>query len=241
MGFISPINWTFASGQVSIVRFPISRGADLHHLSDRGFSPAMFLFGFKPSQSQRSEPTPRAVLLELLSAASFNKFNLQDAMRWSSMHRAARFCNAEDIKMLIQRHASVDLVTVPPSWTPIFVAVYFRNFETFNELRKYQVNLLTMTDARKWTLLHVAVDAQRLDMTQLLIDLSTDPHSRSLAKQFSVAEDLRVLSVTPGEIARLRGPGVLSVYLDALRKRGNDVEVVKGERGDGDLFWPASD
>ena len=76
------------------------------------------------------------------------------------MHRATAYGNADDIKSLIKKHASLDLRTIKLSWTPIFVVVQFGNVSTFNMLRKYCPDFLFITDVRKWTLLHVAVNAK---------------------------------------------------------------------------------
>jgi ankyrin repeat protein len=133
-------------------------------------------------------------------------------------------------------------MTIKASWPPIFCAVQFGNVSTFNELRKHHSDLLTMRDVREWTLLHVAVNAKQLEIIQLLISLGADPHARSLTTEFLVPDDIKGLSVTPGDIARLRGPLVLSTYTNALRANGHDLEVVVDEMDNSDdIFWPALD
>jgi ankyrin repeat protein len=113
---------------------------------------------------------------------------------------------------------------------------------TFNELRKHHTDFFTLKDVRHWSLLHVAMNAKRIEMMRLLVHLGADPHARSLPKQFLVPEELKGLAVTPGDIARLRGPDVFSAYTEALRAAGHQVDVVKDEAdGDEDLFWPATE
>jgi ankyrin repeat protein len=158
------------------------------------------------------------------------------------MHRAAAFGHSGDIVALVNLHAPLDLMTIKASWPPIFCAVQFGNVSTFNELRKHHSDLLTMRDVREWTLLHVAVNAKQLEIIQLLISLGADPHARSLTTEFLVPDDIKGLSVTPGDIARLRGPLVLSTYTNALRANGHDLEVVADEIDNSDdIFWSALD
>jgi hypothetical protein len=158
------------------------------------------------------------------------------------MHRAAAYGHADDIVALAKLHALLSLRTIKASWLPIFCAVQFGNISTFNELRKHYPDFLIMRDVRKWTLLHVAVNAKRLEIIQLLISLGADPHAQSLSTEFLVPEDIKGLSVTPGDIAQLRGPPVLSTYIDALRANGHDLEVVADEMDNAEeIFWPASD
>jgi len=121
------------------------------------------------------------------------------------MHRAAAFGNAEDIRNLISLHAPFTLRTRNLSWTPIFVAAQFGNLATFNELKKHYPDLLSLTDVRQWTLLHIAINAKPIELIQLLVSRGADPHSCSRATKFLVPDDLKEVSVKPGDIATLRG------------------------------------
>ena len=63
-----------------------------------------------------------------------------------------------------------------------------------------------------------------------------------MSTEFFVPDDTKVLSITPGEITKLRGPLVLFTYANALRQIGQDIEIVRDEIDDvKGLFWPASD
>lgn len=178
----------------------------------------------------------------ILSAASFTEYDAQDGEGWSCMHRAAAFGLSGDIVALVNLHAPLDLRTIKMSWMPIFCAVQSGNMSTFNELRKHHPNFLILRDVRKWTLLHVAVNAKRLEVIQLLISLDADLYVQSLSTEFLVPDDIKGLSVTPGDIAQLRGPLVLSTYTNALRANGHDLEVVADEMDNSDdIFWPALD
>lgn len=158
------------------------------------------------------------------------------------MHRAAVFGHTDDIKALVNLNTPIDLRTYKTCWTPIFCAAQYGNMATFNELRKYHPDLLAMRDIRHWALLHVAVNAKRLEIMELLISLGADPHAQTFSTEFFVPEDIKSFSVTAGDIARLRGLLVLSAYINALRVSGQEVDAVKDEIDDvEDLFWPALD
>jgi len=97
-----------------------------------------------------------------------------------------------------------------------------------------------MMDVRKWTLLHVAVNAKRLDFIPLLISAGADPHALSMASEFCVTDDLKGLAATPGDIAKLRGPQVFATYADALKEHGYEIDIIGNTSTyQGDLFWPA--
>jgi len=78
-------------------------------------------------------------------------------------------------------------------------------------------------------------------MMHLLIMLGVDPHARTRPTTFFVPADLRNLEVTPGDIARLRGPDVLSAYLASLKTAGYGVHSVEDEidGADEEIIWPA--
>jgi ankyrin repeat protein len=125
-------------------------------------------------------------------------------------------------------------------WTPIFCAVQFNNLSTFAEVVQNQPHFLAATDARGWTLLHVAANASRLEMMRLLIGLGADPHALSFPTASYIPEGMSNISLTPGDIANIRGSAVLAAYLDALAASGYEVHVVANEKEDTlDLFWPS--
>lgn len=112
---------------------------------------------------------------------------------------------------------------------------------TFTELVKHQSGGTEATDARQWTLLHAAVNAKSINIMRLLLQLGADPHALSLPTTVYIPKDLRGLSLTPGDIARIRGPAVLRAYVDALAANGHEVHVVDNgnEEDTYDIFWPA--
>jgi ankyrin repeat protein len=156
------------------------------------------------------------------------------------MHRAAAYSNAEDIRNLISLHAPFTLRTRNLSWTPIFVAAQFGNLSTFNELKKHYPDLLSLTDVRQWTLLHIAVNAKHIELIQLLISMGADPHACSHATKYLVSDDLKEVAVKPGDIAALRGKEVFGAYVASLRAQGYKFEVTgNGFEEQNEIFWPS--
>ncbi|RDL41307.1 uncharacterized protein BP5553_01286 [Venustampulla echinocandica] len=88
-----PLDWALAHRQYAVARWLLENGADVHHISARGWTPLFSLFGAQPCHSG-----PCGEFLELFSAACFDDFNAQDRDGWTIMHRAAAFGNAEHIK-----------------------------------------------------------------------------------------------------------------------------------------------
>ncbi|KAK0109536.1 Ankyrin repeat domain-containing protein 60 [Cadophora gregata] len=228
------IQCAFAFSYIEIARLLISNGTEIHHINATGWTPAFHIFGTAPNPILRSS----CECIEMLSAASFNDFDTQDTEGWTCMHRAAAYGCANDIKLLVKLNVSTTIQTIKVCWTPIFCAVHFGNISTFEELRRTNPDFLALKDVRRWTLLHVAVNAKRVDMIAHLISLGADPYATSLATQFLVPVDLKGGSVTPGDIAVLRGENILNAFIAALANCGHDVEVYR-DGGEVDIFWPA--
>ncbi|KAH7306146.1 ankyrin repeat-containing domain protein [Rhexocercosporidium sp. MPI-PUGE-AT-0058] len=232
------IQCAFAFSQIEIARILISNGTEIHHINAAGWTPAFHIFGTMPNPTLKSSHES----LEILSSASFTDFDTQDVEGWTCMHRAAAYGRADDIKLLLKLNASAAIQTVKVCWTPIFCAVHFGNISTFDELRRLHANFLTLRDVRRWSLLHVAVNAKQGGMIEHLIGLGADPHARSLATQFLVPVALKGRSATPGDIALLRGREVVNRYVGALVKCGHDAHLSRDTpESETEIFWPAEE
>lgn len=86
----------------------MSRGARVDHISAKGWTPAFNLFGYKWIHKTDGSCDE---YLELLSAATFSEFDIQDIDGWSAIHRAAAYGTADDITALVGRGSSVTLQT----------------------------------------------------------------------------------------------------------------------------------
>lgn len=154
------------------------------------------------------------------------------------MHRAAAYGNGDDIRSLTAHGSSHMLCTLKLHWTPIFVAVRFKNISTFNELMRHTPpSFIWETDLRGWTLLHIAADVGNQEMIKLLLDLGACPHALSRPSSFLVPRGLENKSLTPKDIALNRGHEFYSHYINALKDTGFDIFVYDQEEED--IFWPA--
>ncbi|KAF4638013.1 hypothetical protein G7Y89_g57 [Cudoniella acicularis] len=224
------------SGPVENQTLLLSKGADLDFVDSENWTPAFRVFTRTVTQ------TPALELFDILLAHSFTELNTQDGEGWTCLHRAAVYGVGNDITPLIKLGANTMIKTVKLCWIPIFCAVHFGNISTFTELMKHHPDFLTLKDVREWTLLHVAVNAKQVEIARTLVSLGADPHSLSLATDFFIPADLKGVSVTPGDIAKLRGPEVFAAYVEALKFAGQQVELNTTEMDEGmDLFWPAQD
>ncbi|KAL2068639.1 hypothetical protein VTL71DRAFT_14976 [Oculimacula yallundae] len=230
------VQCAFAFSQIEIARILISHGTEIHHINATGWTPAFHIFGAAPNATFNTSHES----LEILSAASFSDFDTQDQEGWTCMHRAAAYGCAEDIRLLLKLNVTTNIQTIKVCWTPIFCAVHFGNISTFDELRRIETNFLALRDVRRWTLLHVAVNAKRLDMIEHLVRLGADPHARTLATKFLVPGGLKDIAATPANVAVLRGDKVFARYVEALINHGHDIQATWDNlESEQDIFWQA--
>ncbi|KAL1987786.1 hypothetical protein VTN96DRAFT_2626 [Rasamsonia emersonii] len=222
----SPLEWAFCYRHIEIARFLISRGARLDYVSSRGWTPVFELFW----PSKEDQPSPE--FLHLLCANSFADFDVQDSSGWTCLHRAAAYGTAADVRELLRVGASPLITTHSLGWTPVFCAARFCNTATLAELARHlQPSFIYSTDARGWTLLHVAVDAGDFDTMYLVLQLGADPHQTA---------KIDGEWVTPTELARRGGPKVFQMYVDALEETGFDIYGVEDDADEkGEIYWAA--
>lgn len=235
----SPLGWAFASRKIEIARLLHRKGAQVDHVSARGWTAAFYLFGYEWIHGKQGASCIE--YLEFLSAASFSDFDVQDVEGWSVMHRAAVWGTAKDIMALVDVGASMKLLT-SMDWLPIRCAVRFGNVDTFEELlRHLEKSTVNQRDKRGWTILHDAAEVGNSTILELLLRNAADPHVVSFDLSTGVPKDLKNRILTPGEIARQKGERFYQAYANALRKVDFDISIVQEleESGSEDMFWPA--
>ena len=213
----------------------------MDHVSAKGWTPAFNLFGYESIHHTKGSCIE---YLQLLSAASFSEFDIQDVDGWSVMHRAAAFGSAEDISALVSVGASVMLPT-SLGWMPIRCAVRFENVDTFLALMKHlNPAFINEQDIRGWTLLHEAAEMGSSRMLDLILKHGGDPHVLSFKTGHAVPDGLENKRLTPGDLARNEGEDAYRTYVEALKSAGYDVSVVKEVEEEcssdaEDIFWSA--
>ncbi|CAG8960727.1 hypothetical protein HYFRA_00002263 [Hymenoscyphus fraxineus] len=235
-----PLSWAFASRQIEIARLLIEKGAQVDHVSARGWTAVFYLFGYDWIHGNKGESCIK--YLNLLSAASFSEFDVQDADGWSVMHRAASWGTAQDIEALVNRGASVLLPTVM-DWLPIRCATRFENIDTFKVLlvNIQDKSVINQRDKRGWTLLHDAADIGSSKLLELLLSNGADPHIVTFELASGVPHDLKNRTLTAGDIAKQRGRDVYDAYKTALGNAEMGISIVEelDDSGSEDIFWVA--
>ncbi|KAH8587423.1 ankyrin repeat-containing domain protein [Bisporella sp. PMI_857] len=236
----SPLEWAFASRKLHIARLLIENGAKIDHISAKGWTPAFNLFGYEWLHKTEE---PCAEYLDLLSAASFSEYDVQDAAGWSVMHRAAVFGNRHDVEALVRHGAPCELRT-SLQWTPVRCAVRFGNTDTFIELAKHlPPNFINEQDKCGWTLLHEAAETGSYKMIQTLLQYGADPHIISYPTSLQVPEGLENTAATAAGVAKNESDEAYQVFIQALKDFGLDVSLPqtygKDECDKDDIFWPA--
>jgi ankyrin repeat protein len=235
--FRSPLEWAFASRKIDIARLLLERGTRVDHISAKGWTPVFNLFGYEYLHGMQQ---PSCIeYLQLLSAAGFSDWDIQDNMGWSVMHGAAFYGTAEDISALVNVGASVKIVNSRDQ-TPLRLAVIRKNTDTFTELAKHlPSSFIDEQDQRGWTLLHEAARIGDLEMLNLIFQYNPNPHIATFKTALNVPSDLVQMSLAPVDIARHQGEDCFKVFVEALVLAGHDVAVAHGSKEDDkeDLFW----
>jgi hypothetical protein len=219
----------------------LRHGADIHYISSRGWTPAFNLFDREPSPDKQ-ETAPTGDFLGFLVTNSFDAFDTYDGGGWTCLHRAAAFGVAQDIISLSKINAPMETKTRGLLWTPIFCAVLFDNEATFHELRKLQVDYLSITDVRGWTVLHLAAYAGSLNVIGGLVALGADPQARSHATTLFVPEALKNRALTAYELAIYHGEATSQFYEKCVEMKYPETDVRESMVPDEkDIFWPAAE
>ena len=228
------MQWAIVYRRIEIARLLLAKGACCEHISLRGWNPIFYLYSGGQTQSPSTE------YLEMILGGYFTSINVQDAEGWTCLHRAAAFGSADDIETLIKFGASTSILNDRLEWTPNFCAVQFGNISTFTKLQKYtDPALLEQTDARGWTMLHVAANTGNLDMMTLLIKVGADPLALTEPSDKLVPAGLEGRTLSVAQIARNRGKEAVTAFVNALRASDWDVAVPFAEEGEDEIFWPA--
>jgi ankyrin repeat protein len=213
-----------------MARLLILHKADAEHINDDGVPPPFHLF--QPGVRQYSSATRE--LLDIALPYSIANLNFQSCEGWTPLHRAAAYGTGDDIDDMVKRGADVTLRTAGFGWTPAFVAVHFDNTVTCERLLHYsEAGAIRQTDARGWTMLHVAAQLVNPTLITLLISHGADVHATSAPSSTPMPDCTQSYGLTPLEEARASGPDQLHGYILGLQKANVDVHVDL----DG-VFWP---
>jgi ankyrin repeat protein len=164
-------------------------------------------------------------LLEICASLGFSHWDSQDAVGWTILHRAAAFGQGRDIKKLLHLGASFNVSVHHLNWLPIHCAVKYGNESTFDLLANLiePPYLITLTDSRGWTLLHLAAESGSEALMLKLLRRGLNPREKSDASTRSVPQGLELLELLPVDIAKSCGNG--QIYERALKAAGYSSPV----------------
>lgn len=234
----TPLQWAVWKRQLDIVRLLLNRGASQDHITTRGWNTTFFCW---PRLQPRERP--ELDLLYVLAADSYQYLDVADTEGLTVLHRVSAFGLTEEVTALMNLGGDPEVVALPLRWNAIHHAVFYGNYPVFKTLLPYYTNLLTMTDLRGWTLLHIAASAGHDQIVRHLLRLGSDPNARSKPFMSHMPESLFGRACTPQEVAAAQIPERERQYLDALR----DFNLLPGHVEDSELeeedddaeFWEA--
>lgn len=207
----------------------------------RGWTPVFYLYGgIESAQGGPREDYSPKEYLQLLAAASFEDYDEQDVLGWTSMHRAAIHGTAADVRALLSVNASPSLKTKRLQWTPIFMSIYYGNVGTFKELANSYPEYVQERDLRGWSALHVAAGAGDSEIISLLLKAGADVHAMTEPTTYLVPMTLSDRGVTPAEVAWDAGPEAYMTFVAAVVAFDSGVQIVE-EEGVDEMFWNAEE
>jgi ankyrin repeat protein len=186
----------------------------------------------------------RLQFLTLTAAESILDFDLVDNYGWSVIHYAAAYGVDEDVTKLVGLGASLITAALPLGWNAIFHAVFYGNVGTFLVLlQHYDPMIIHATDARGWTLLHIAASAGHDQIVRHLLTVGADPYCLTSPFMSHMPESLFNKRCTPEEVAAAQSPERRERYAKALYDLGKISQMTTEiqETEIKDIFWDATE
>lgn len=236
----SPLAWAIQKRQYDIVCLLLKYGANLEHIGAVSWTPLFYCWPYLG-------PTQISMSTYLTAMAENDDIDLDifDKWGWAVIHRAAAFGTADDVEKLISLGASVDTSALPLRWNAIYHAVFYGNLETFSVLAncRHETPIIHTTDARGWTLLHVAASAGHGFIVRRLLDIGADPLARSIPFMSHMPETLFNKSCTPGEVAAAQSTERRECFLRILAETtlDGDMKMLSRVSTVEDVFYDAEE
>jgi len=196
----------------------------------------------------RLRPGERCMIdfVNMLDEDAYQDLGVADTEGWTVLHRVAAFGQAEEIEALLRLGADVWQIALPLRWTAIHHAVFYGNAAAFVTLTPhYGSKLITMSDERGWTLLHIAASAGHDCMVRQLLELGANHTSQSKPFYSHMPDSLFGRCCTPREVAAAQSSGREQQYLNILLGQGIRVDPAFWEAdpdSEGEAaFWEAQE
>lgn len=181
--------------------------------------------------------------LNVLSDDAVQELDIVDTEGWTALHRVAAYGTSSEVLELLRLGALPEQEALPLRWTAIHHAVFYGNEATYKALIPHFGHYISsMTDERRWTLLHIAASAGYDAIVRDLLYQGADPSALSKPFWSHMPESLYGRECTPREIAAAQSQEREQRYLSVLSSCGMDSTAVKLEStddDDDDVFYDA--
>ncbi|KAH7304238.1 ankyrin repeat-containing domain protein [Stachybotrys elegans] len=227
---MTALQMCFLRNKPDIARMLLSKGADLEHVDNDGYSVLSYLW----VNEGRLEES--ANLMRLCMAHGFTEVNACDSRGWTAFHRAAAIGTAEDVKAFLLLGASLDLRAEWYGWTALFFAASHDNVETFEAIVKHSgENVYQSLDGDGWNLLHCCTYFDAPNVMRMVLRSGVDVNQKTHPAPLPEDPELSYRELTAADIAIYVGPNRWQVFMDALADTGREEDL----KGYDDVFWDA--
>ena len=237
----TPLQWAVWHKQLDVTRLLLGEGASQDHINKLGWNITFFCW----PKLQHGEQC-MLDFLNLLAEDSYQDLDVADTEGWTALHRVAAFSLPSEVEALMKLGADPEKVALPLRWNAIHHAVFYGNYGAFKVLLpRYGDNVVSVTDERGWTLLHIAASAGHDDIVRHLLRLGADPTTESKPFMSHMPESLFKRACTSQEVAAAQSLEREQRYLEAVRDLGlsscyADVDAAV-DAGDELEFWEAQE
>ena len=192
------------------------------------------------------DPTEILDYIRLLAENEIQDLALMDVDGWTCLHRVAGIGKADEVKELLLVGADPTALSKPLGWNALQHAVFYNNEATYFALQpSYGSTLVSMSDERGWTLVHLAATAGNATIIEDLLTSGADPYARSDPSGSEYMDStLFQKSCSPTDVAANESDDHLKLYMQVVDEyeRKNGVAVRFREVGEAsDFFWDASE
>ncbi|KAK3632365.1 hypothetical protein LTR56_016379 [Elasticomyces elasticus] len=233
----TPLQWAIWHKQLDVTRLLLSEGASQDHISNIGWNVMFYCWPALEHQEQSMLD-----FLQVLSEDSVQDLEVVDTEGWTALHRVAAFGDPTEVLALIKLGARPEQEAMPLRWNALHHATFYGNNATFDSLLPYFADeVVTMVDARGWTLLHIAASAGHDEIVKCLLCLGADSNARSMPFWSHMPDSLHGQGWTPQEVAAAQSITREQQYVRALRTHDSKTApaTVQADLDVTDEFWEA--
>ncbi|KAK0831402.1 hypothetical protein LTR73_002784 [Friedmanniomyces endolithicus] len=211
-----PLQWAVWQKQLESTRLLIARGASQDHINGLGWNTTFFCW-----PRLRHGERCMSDFLQVLDEDMYQDLDVADTEGWTVLHRVSAYGQPAEVESLIKLGADPRQEASPLGWNAMHHAVFHGNHATFDVLlHHFGDRALHLTDARGWTLLHIAASAGHDAIVRRLLELGADPGALSDPYSSHMPYVLFGRACTVQEVAAAQSPKTEMQYLQALRDAG---------------------